>query len=89
MLRSGNQRVPLHEACIGGHLETVQLLIDVMSDINIQDKDGQTAAHLAAFNGEVECMKVLIQYGEYIQNFYNFLILIFILYSNEDAHENL
>ena len=65
-MRSGSQRVPLHEACIGGHLECIQLLADVMPDINIADKDGQTAAHLAAFNGEDECLKVLIENGEEI-----------------------
>jgi len=66
MLKSGSQRVPLHEACIGGHLDCVELLVDVMSDINISDKDGQTAAHLAAFNGEEESLKVLIENGELI-----------------------
>ncbi|KAH9523572.1 hypothetical protein Btru_040367, partial [Bulinus truncatus] len=64
-LISGMGRIPLHDACIGGHSESLQLLVDAMSadDLNIQDTSGQTAAHLAAFNGEAEILNILILRG--------------------------
>ncbi|BFZ04903.1 hypothetical protein BsWGS_07942 [Bradybaena similaris] len=63
VLKSGSQRVALHEACIGGHLESVRLLVDATSDINVGDINGQTAAHLAAFHGETKVLKLLLDKG--------------------------
>ncbi|CAL1535973.1 unnamed protein product [Lymnaea stagnalis] len=64
-LRSARQRTPLHDACIGGHFECAQLLMDAMSasDVNIPDNSGQTAAHIAAFQGETKILKQLIEKG--------------------------
>ncbi|XP_055899085.1 ankyrin-3-like isoform X1 [Biomphalaria glabrata] len=64
-LVSGVGRIPLHDACINGHLEAAQLLTEYMtdSDLNIQDNSGQAAVHLAAFNGETQVLKLLIQKG--------------------------
>ena len=64
MLKSATQRTPLHDACIGGHLDCVSLLLDVMENIEVPDKNGQTAAHLAAFNGEAGALSLLLEHGE-------------------------
>ncbi|KAK3706693.1 hypothetical protein RRG08_019688 [Elysia crispata] len=63
MLKSATQRTPLHDACIGGHLDCVSLLLDVMENIEVPDKNGQTAAHLAAFNGEAGALSLLLEHG--------------------------
>lgn len=34
-----------------------------MKDTDTQDCHKQTAAHIAAFHGEVECLRLLIGYG--------------------------
>ncbi|RUS74753.1 hypothetical protein EGW08_017482 [Elysia chlorotica] len=63
MLKSATQRTPLHDACIGGHLDCVALLLDVMENVEVPDKNGQTAAHLAAFNGEAGALSLLLERG--------------------------
>ena len=64
MLKSATHRTPLHDACIGGHVDCVALLLDVMENVELSDKNGQTAAHLAAFNGEAGALKLLLEHGE-------------------------
>ncbi len=57
-------RTALHEASQGGHSKVLQLLLEHVDCIDIPDKDGQTPAHIAAFNGELECLKLLLDKGE-------------------------
>lgn len=63
MEKGARNRVAIHDACIGGHIECVSQLIQMMSDIDIPDSNGQTAAHHAAFNGEIKVLKLLQENG--------------------------
>ena len=56
-------RTPIHDACQGGHLEVLQVLLQFTTDFDIPDKQMQTPAHVAAFNGEVECLQTLYDRG--------------------------
>lgn len=58
-----NGRTTLHEVCVGGHHECLKLLLKHVENVNVKDRDGQTPAHLAAFNGEVKCLKLLAEKG--------------------------
>ena len=53
----------LHEACQGGHVEVVELILDYIGDVDVADKAGQTAVHVAALNGEVLCLQALCDRG--------------------------
>lgn len=63
MQRSEVGRTAVHEACIGGHVECVTLLVGYTQDLDTPDKDGQTAAHLAAYHGERSCLAALASAG--------------------------
>ncbi|XP_050408322.1 ankyrin-3 [Patella vulgata] len=56
-------RLPLHNACVGGHDECVKILLDHMTDIEGTDCDGMTATHLAGLHGEMKCLKLLVAKG--------------------------
>lgn len=56
-------RTPLHDACQGGHLECVELLADFDVDLDSQDKDAMAPIHIAAFQGELQCLKALAEKG--------------------------
>ena len=61
-------RIPLHEACIGGHSDVVALLLDHMTTLEIADKNKHTAAHHSAYNGEGKCIKLLAAKGKWLEN---------------------
>lgn len=63
---SSNGRTPLHDACQGGHKKCVDLLIDFDVDVDCQDRDGMAPIHVAAFQGELECLKSLADKGKMI-----------------------
>lgn len=42
----------------------LELLLDHTTELDIPDSDGQTAAHIAAYNGEVKCLEILYDRGE-------------------------
>lgn len=67
MSRMSNGRTTIHEVCVGGHHECLSLLLKYTDQVNVKDRDGQTPAHLAAFNGEVKCLKILSEKGEYLR----------------------
>ena len=58
-----NGRTTLHEVCVGGYLSCLKLLLEYTDQVNEKDRDGQTPAHLAAFNGESNCLRVLSEKG--------------------------
>jgi len=62
--RTSNGRTTLHEVCVGGHAACLALLLKHTDNVNVKDKDGQTPAHLAAFNGELKCLKLLAENGK-------------------------
>ena len=61
-------RTPLHEACLGGHSKVILILLDFTREVNIPDRDGQTPAHIAAANGEVQCLEILADKGNIFIN---------------------
>jgi len=56
-------RTSLHEVCVGGHKACLELLLQHTSEINVRDKNNQTPAHVASFNGELGCLKMLYAKG--------------------------
>jgi len=54
----------LIEAALGGNLARVKrLVIDCGVDPNVQDDDGDTPLHLAAWNGYLTIVKFLLEHG--------------------------
>jgi ankyrin repeat protein len=53
------QKTPLHDSCYRGDTAAV---VDVVyeSDVNMQDRDGRTAMHIACVNGHLDIVKVLL-----------------------------
>ncbi|XP_065826102.1 death-associated protein kinase 1-like isoform X2 [Oscarella lobularis] len=60
--QNNDGRTSLMFACQKGHLDTVQLLVSKQCDINIRDKNGLTALHVASFNGQTAVTKYLIDH---------------------------
>ena len=46
-----------------GHTNVVKQLLGHITDVDVVDSNGQTAAHLAAYHGEDDCLKALISKG--------------------------
>lgn len=59
-------RTPLHEACQGGYVEVLQVLLDFTRNTDAPDAEGQTPTHLAAVHGEVTCLEVLADRGRFL-----------------------
>lgn len=53
----------LHVACFYGHLDRINLLIDLGADINKQCKHGWTSLHRACNCGNFEVVKLLLDRG--------------------------
>ncbi|KAI1316506.1 Glycerophosphocholine phosphodiesterase [Mortierella claussenii] len=51
---------PLSIACRLGHVEAARLLIRYGANLDAQDEDGESCLIIAAKNGHVECVKMLI-----------------------------
>lgn len=66
-----NGRTTLHKICVGGHHECLKLLLTYTDQVNVKDKDGQSPAHLAAFNGELRCLKLLSEKGTHSNIFFS------------------
>ncbi|CAD5125794.1 unnamed protein product [Dimorphilus gyrociliatus] len=63
-LEGQTRQTPLHEACQGGHLRVLELLLDHTKDcVNIKDKWERTPVHTSAFHGELECLRLLKDKG--------------------------
>jgi len=54
---------PLHFAIIGGHLDTVKLLLDHGAKVNWKDKDGNTPLTIAEKRGEQSIADLIKKYG--------------------------
>ncbi len=63
--RSETGRTALHEACQGGHARAVQMLLPYTGHLDVQDQDGRSPALLAASNGELECLQLLVISGKH------------------------
>ncbi len=62
-MRANSGRTLLQEACIGGHPNVIKILVDFVEDVDATDKEGQSACHIAGFQGEVDCLQVLAENG--------------------------
>ncbi|KAG2190300.1 hypothetical protein INT46_005782 [Mucor plumbeus] len=64
-LKTGpNMSTALHEACIIGFTEGIELLLQHPDiDINAVDNQGQTAVHCATQANQTECLKILLLAG--------------------------
>jgi glyoxylase-like metal-dependent hydrolase (beta-lactamase superfamily II) len=62
LLKAGNELeyTPLHYACQGGHLETVEFLICKGADVNAANINGETPLHYAAYMGHTDVVKALM-----------------------------
>jgi len=56
-------KLPYHYAAEYGSFETLKVLADYYIDFTVTDKDGDTAAHLAAKNDRLNCLRYLIHLG--------------------------
>jgi ankyrin repeat protein len=54
-----SNQTPFHEALEGGHDEIIQILVENKADVNIRDKDGNTALHLAVKRQSGDLGKIL------------------------------
>lgn len=59
-----HQSTALHEACMKGYKEGIQLLVQHADiDMNALDKMGQTALHCATQGNKLECIDILLSAG--------------------------
>ena len=58
---------------MGGHKDCLRVLLQYTPEVNIRDRDGQTPAHVAAFNGELGCIKMLQDKGLDSMTFRSFI----------------
>ena len=56
-------RSALSLACIAGYYEVTQLYIELGADVNAKCLDGMTPLMYAAQNGQIECLKMLVESG--------------------------
>ncbi|KAF2729239.1 ankyrin repeat protein, partial [Polyplosphaeria fusca] len=60
-------RTALHQAAMGGHLETIKLLLDKGADKTIVDSDQSTVLHEAAKGNKTEVVTELLDRGADIE----------------------
>lgn len=58
---------PLHEACLNGHAEIVELLLQEGADADAMGGDGDTPLHDAIGNGHTLVVSLLLKYGFYFK----------------------
>jgi ankyrin repeat protein len=58
-----SNQTPFHEALEGGHDEIIQILVENKADVNIRDKDGNTALHLAVKRQSGDLGKILMMHN--------------------------
>jgi ankyrin repeat protein len=56
-------RMVLHWAAWHGHLDVINILIEMEANVNAEDGEGLTPLHLAAFNGNLNIVMALIKAG--------------------------
>jgi hypothetical protein len=57
----------LRDAAGRGDLHTVKMLLDQGYDVNMSDRNGYTALHLAASSGKTEMVKLLLSKGAFVE----------------------
>ncbi|XP_015281874.1 PREDICTED: ankyrin repeat and SOCS box protein 18 isoform X2 [Gekko japonicus] len=56
----------LHEACKGGHVDCVELLLEHKANPNILNDDGQVPLHLCTSHNSLGCAKALVAFGAWV-----------------------
>jgi ankyrin repeat protein len=69
MFGCNNGRTPLHEAAIGGHLETYKFIAERVKEINPKDRDGKTPLRLAEEKGRYEICRLIRSLPPYVSIF--------------------
>jgi hypothetical protein len=64
--RDANGRTALHWAATNGHVEMLQVLVELGADKDAKNAKGFTPLHTAAVKGHVEAIKALVQLGAQI-----------------------
>lgn len=54
---------PLHESCASGAFHCAEMLLNRGASM-IQNSGGATALHIASRRGHIECVRILLEYGE-------------------------
>ena len=60
----GTERTPLMCAAVWGHTDCVEYLIQKGAQLDLEEKNNQTALHYAAMGGRLEVMKRLVDAGQ-------------------------
>lgn len=58
---------PLHEAAMGGHLSSLDLLLSHGASLNVQDNEGRFPLHWASLAGHQSASALLIAHGSHTQ----------------------
>lgn len=56
--RDKNWQTPLHVAAANKALRCAEVIIPLLSSVNVSDRGGRTALHHAALNGHTEVLQV-------------------------------
>lgn len=63
------------EACALGHFEVARTLLQHHARVDVLDESGQTALHLAAANGHLKLIHLLLANKAFVNRFFFFLNL--------------
>ncbi len=66
--RGSNDDTALHQACIGGHLDAVKVLLGSEANPNLQDDEGFTPLHRATLHGHLEIVIQLLHNKRVIED---------------------
>ena len=58
---------PIHTACMFDKPEALELLVKSDVDVNMPAKDLGAPLHVAAVNGSLDCIKILVEHGAVIK----------------------
>jgi len=53
----------MKRACLSGHPESVELLLEKGANVTAVDNEGRTSLHSSTINGHVSCISLLLQHG--------------------------
>ena len=54
--------LPLHDACVGGHLDVIKYLIEVRKCVVlVKDSNNSTPLHFASLSGQLKVVKYFIE----------------------------
>lgn len=60
--RDKNWQTPLHVAAANKALRCAEVIIPLLSSVNVSDRGGRTALHHAALNGHTEVLQIETKY---------------------------